>query len=1264
MSVTIDLLDSMLTPTPGQPAEAHYRSISLPNRVRELTSLLGRLCGAAADASDAANAGRGMLAAVLLRRDVASLAGAEAMTGLSASAAVSLMGEIAEPLLALFAKEDASKQSRRQVGHCVAELCGSLSVTNAESGNEWMKVLLGRLEPGCAAMDTMYLRLLASVAERSPVALWSVGTAETLSSLFRGNIASLETLEAALGALCEVGIAYEKAKRVAQSGKDDEIEKALLAQFPETCTSVNSSSPPAQLGKLLLPSMLEALVRFSVQPSSPAIILSDCATHLATCADRCPSLLAGDAASLEAVMRACMSVAQVANSQEDEDVTYLKLSALDVLATISAVPQIKRSIMKPTSPSPRSVGEMGHQSSPLLQFLIQGDAGNAAGDQKGVLYLCAELAVMGVDDDEQGWAAEPAKVHDAESSWEDDRTALHAESLLESFVENLGGSSTLPAVFQLVDQLLASASWRNQRAVLSMLERCLAAAPITFVPHVPATVDAALRLISSASPRVQYQALQLLGSLCCANSVEADAEPRILVRERYGGRILEAVACLVKSSCTKVASHACLTVVSYCRGGNFSDNCQASIEKGLIVPYVGSLLDALRSGPLSADLTNPNAMKEGSLAVLIRAIGAVACLADASGEEFLPHYGVVSGLTACAIFGLETSGPVIKMAANVKNTHEMATLRGSAIEAASIIGQAVAGPEGENVLTFAKDASEIMNLATILLNGETADVIPMEQLLAACARIAAVMGSQYVQFMPSVLPHILKRAIEKLEVSITDDTDGVPNSNDDGDDGIEGYSVSIPGMGSKKVKINTSQLEEKAQAARALYEHANSLGKEFAPFVEASATAFLPLVHCEYSGDVRSTSSQALCQVFKAACLSAAANDSSNNAQGPAQTLLPLLARALTKQLSEEVDEDDVENRYAIADALSEVMWDAFTHKAGNGERVAQISVGDAREIVGGLMSLISSCLTRRSTLLSEMADYSFDNDEIARCDERARAESEYLTHLVDSVGYQLKSLGESFAPVFAESVAGPMCQLLKASSNDVRARLAAVCLFDDCVEHCGSSAANAYASILLEGIQEALNDNSTNDDVELKQAAVYGIAQVARHAPKLLPPMQGQDLLRKVYNIAKEVETVSKNDMEHVVLVENAVSSMASLALLKGSPLSDSVSDKGAFTDVFLRGLPIEQDFDEAKICHDGLCDLVESNIINPQTEYRTLIRIIGKILVLVSEGDEVASQNTILRLMSVIGKIQQTVDGNSIQTAFSVLEPEAQEALVSAMQ
>ena len=153
-AVTVDLLDSMLSPTPGQPAsEALYRSIPLPNRVRELTSLLGQLNGSNNNANNnyvaTNNAGRSMLAAVLLRRDISTLAGAETMTGLPPSASLALMGEVAEPLMALFTKQQQQQQqTRRQIGHCIAELCGSLSVMSGEHGREWTTSVLERLEPG------------------------------------------------------------------------------------------------------------------------------------------------------------------------------------------------------------------------------------------------------------------------------------------------------------------------------------------------------------------------------------------------------------------------------------------------------------------------------------------------------------------------------------------------------------------------------------------------------------------------------------------------------------------------------------------------------------------------------------------------------------------------------------------------------------------------------------------------------------------------------------------------------------------------------------------------------------------------------------------------------------------------------------------------------------------------------------------------------------------------------------------------------------
>jgi hypothetical protein len=138
-------------------------------------------------------------------------------------------------------------------------------------------------------------------------------------------------------------------------------------------------------------------------------------------------------------------------------------------------------------------------------------------------------------------------------------------------------------------------------------------------------------------------------------------------------------------------------------------------------------------------------------------------LADSAGEEFVPFYGIMAGLKSCATIGLEQQGGV---SGQVKNSFELKKLRGSALEAATIVGAAVSGPEGENVEMYAQDASDIMTIATtLLISGSTA--IPMDQLLAACARIAAVMGARYVPFLPSVLPHILKRATEKLDVSIT-----------------------------------------------------------------------------------------------------------------------------------------------------------------------------------------------------------------------------------------------------------------------------------------------------------------------------------------------------------------------------------------------------------------------------------------------------------------------------------------------------------------
>ncbi|KAL3785690.1 hypothetical protein HJC23_008723 [Cyclotella cryptica] len=1085
MPITIPLLDALLAGQ--QDAESHYGSIPPSARIRELTSLLTQL-SPAANAGSHNDEGRAMLAATLLRRDLSCLSFEEG--GNAAS-------EIAEPLMILF--ENNHNRSQRMLGRCVAELCGA---------DGMMGHVLKRLETGCAAMSIPHLQLLSDLVDRYPLSLWSSNL--NMISLFGGitNVQlTADQLEATLEALVGVGVAYEKAKRVMSTKGKSDVEKALLMQIPERCTEVDIRSPPAEMGMVYLPTLLNSLLGYL--ESSNVDVLSKCIGHLSTCSMQCPSLLAGGETSLTFVVQTCMSIAQSSRSIEDYD--HVKLSALDVIATICSVPQIKRTILQPNGISPKCVTGMGRR--PLLEFLIRGHD-NEAGEQRGVFALCAELIVSGVDNDEEEWSAEPASIYDSEELWESDRTALYAESLMETFVEVFGGAPSLPPIFQLVDVLLARSGWQNERAVLSILERCISAAPVTFAPHVPATVDTALRLAQSASFRVQYQALQVLGSLCIANSVgeESTTGSQIIVREKYGDRILECVAHLTKSPCSRVASNACLAIVSYCRGGNGCVNCMIPIEKGLILPFVGPLLEVLQAGPLAVNVSNPSSISEGSLTVLIRAIDAVACLADASGEEFLPYYGVMGGLISCATFGLEKEGG-IRVAAHVKNSFEMKKLRGSALEAATIVGAAVSGAEAENVELYVKDASEIMTIATTLLNSENFDIVPMDQLLAACARIAAVMGSRYAPFLPSVLPHILKRATEKLDVSITEDE----QSDRSLDEESEGYSICIPGVGTKKVKINTTQLEEKSLAARALYEHARALGKDFdSQCIESSVTAFLPLVGCVYSGEVRSTSALALSQVFRAACLGAAADHSPSKKKMICEQLFNVLSKALVSQLLKENDDEEFENRNAIADALSEVMYDLFTQKGASGEQIVQLSTLEAKELVSGIVSLIQTCLSRRTLILSEIDVDVVDDDEMARCNEKLQAEAELLTHLVDSVGYQLKALGEQFVPIFVDHVAGPLGELLTLKgTSDPRARVASVCLFDDCIEYCGSKAANVYAPMLLEGIAEGLDSN----DEDLQSASAYGLLQIVSHAPRTLHPQSTQVMLSKAFPLLEPEE-------------------------------------------------------------------------------------------------------------------------------------------------
>ena len=479
----------------------------------------------------------------------------------------------------------------------------------------------------------------------------------------------------------------------------------------------------------------------------------------------------------------------------------------------------------------------------------------------------------------------------------------------------------------------------------------------------------------------------------------------------------------------------------------------------------------------------------------------------------------------------------------------------------------------------------------------------------------------------------------------------------DEDLGTESMTMAVPGKGLTKITVNTTQIQEKAQAVRAIYEHAAALGASFGPYAKNCLDELLLLVRFKYSSEIRAASAQTLSAIFEAAC----AYGEESGMEVPA-TYLPLLTRTIAKQIHDE-ETTDMEVIYALADSHSEVCYSVYSRLKDFGSALlGKFSVGDAKVVVQLCMKAMVACLDRRGSItrvLSGAEGVLTGEDEQEEYEELLRDEEALLTPLVDSVGYCLKFFRQDFVPIFEAEVA-PILGPYLSTGDDIRARVSAVCLFDDCVEHCGEAAAAKFAPMLIGGVLAGLDDRTSGQDDDLKQASIYGVAQMARYAPPAVLSPHIQVILNNLCSVADG----PKQNANNLAIFENAVSALASLLLIGKAPFkaSNFVKDDTAMK-VFLSSLPLHEDPDEAKICHSGLCDLVEQARIKIDSEYQQLVRIIGETLACVADDEDIASAETCVRFGGILFRMQKEVQPQLIQSAFGALPVEAQTAIHNGM-
>jgi len=824
------------------------------------------------------------------------------------------------------------------------------------------------------------------------------------------------------------------------------------------------------------------------------------------------------------------------------------------------------------------------------------------------LSQCADFMVNNLDEDVIEWAQEPATLF--EDVAEDDDDFCYATTLFGRLVMILGNGS-LPVLLPLVENFMAAGKndWRQFCAALTMMQTCLYVGPIMFAPHVNVALEAALELSKTDHVRLQHQSLLLLGALCESGNVEVG-----------GRRILEAAARLVSSPCSKVSTTGSAVVISFCR------------SEGPVEPFCREVLQILVAGPLSQQAINEkNKVDYGALASKVKAIGAVACLADACAEGFLPFYDAIMP-------GLLTT------VQTHSSSDEGAQLRGAAMEAMTIIGQAIG-----QIDLFAREAEMLMQIALTTLKSPADNLmIPLDQVLSACARIATVMGEKFTPFLPEILPFLLDRINLVVDISYEESNEAGLQSSRRGDaemdnDGNNAMTILIPGKGFTKVSIDMSKIEEKSQACRATYELAVALGSSFAPYTEVVTSALTQLISYSYSPDVRSTSCQALAAVFDSACKA--------RVQQVAQ-ILPALSSAICKQIAQE-GADDMEALYAICEALSDILCSAYEQLSSEDRSVlSDFKSENGTAIVKLLMGLISRCLERRRIVFETLEGVHgalAGEDEQNELKQQLEMEEEVLNPLINSVGYVLKFMKQDFLPVFEMYVAPILGTFLKGSS-DTRAQFAAVALFDDCVEHCGETAAQRFGSVLAEGVLVGINPATNGGDDDVQKASIYGIAQISRYCSANTLADCAQIILHNLISLSK----VPKHEDEDIHLIENAVSAVASLVLIGPAPFGHmKFLNRDDLIATFLKQLPLREDEDEAKICHAGFCDLV---IQGEAKDVSEIMRIIGEILVHIENGEDLATAETQLQMTKILFEMQQKVPSNTLQETFGSLSEEAQ--------
>lgn len=722
------------------------------------------------------------------------------------------------------------------------------------------------------------------------------------------------------------------------------------------------------------------------------------------------------------------------------------------------------------------------------------------------------LALMCDIEEDEDWYVTDQVLED-----DDDDNATVGEASLDRMATALGGKAVWPLAKQRIAQLLANTQqWQHRHAAIMALSCIGEGCKKSMEPSISEIVSGIVPYLTDQHARVRHAACNAIGQM-------SSDFAQTLQKKCHAAVVPALLSTMADVTCPRVAAHAGAAMV------NFSEEC----PKHILVVYLEQTMSTIEQ----VLQHTYQALQEaaGKKYLLEQVVTTMASVADTVEDKFTPYY--------------DRTMPFLKHVLTNANSKELRLLRGKTIECMSLIGLAVGSDK------FMPDASDIMQvlLAAQQQMGaagdeeDSADDPQMSYMMSAWARICKLMGEQFAQYLPLVMPPVMKAAAHKPDITVCD--------SEDTDEGGEQDDWQFVHLGdNQSFGIRTAGLEEKATACEMLVCYARELKHHFVEYVDEVATLMIPLLKFYFNDQVRSSASEIMPYLLSAS-------------EPRGQPYVMSLWEKIYPELCAAVEKDpETDVRAEHLGALAKCI-DVLGVQALDTNRMQT------------LCQLINTLFTKHFERCDELAKQRTEEDYDEEAEQTLKDDTEMETEVMGRVSDVWHSIfskcGDAAVPYF-ESQLPLMLRMFEAGRLPIEQQWM-ICIFDDLFEFATGSCLRLSSHIVPHMIA-----GLSCDAGEVRQACSYGLGVMAMKAPNDYTAVCTQAFPNLITAIERED---ARSSAENTSCTDNCIAAVAKILKYGAAPVNDAIIAR------FVSWLPTFDDKEESAHIYDYLCHLVETN-------------------------------------------------------------------------